>query len=420
MGFWAWIRGDSTGITANSNLPADTPPNTVGPDTWTPGDPNGFEITDDGVEGRAAPGIFASPWSGWPSTWATPNWLEAPGVSGLVDTAWMCLDKNSSILSTMPVYKTRGGEVVDPESWMTNPDPRVYVSWAEFAKQLFWDYQGCGEAFVLATDYFSSGWPMFMRVIPPYMVNVELDGSSRRYWIGSVEITADVLHIRYKSALGQPRGCGPLEAAGARTIASGVLARYVRDMVTSPPPYMTLETDQLLNATDAQDILTQWQTSRATNAGLPAVLDAGITLNTHQLNARDMTLLELAQFTDARIAVLLGIPPVLVGLPNGGDPLTYTNVESLFEFHDRSCLAPMSTAVMSALSGWALPRGQNVNLDRDEYTRPALTERVAAYTGLAALGAITTEQIVALEAALYATSSPIGGSVPIPGGTANV
>ena len=29
-------------------------------------------------------------------------------------------------------------------------------------------------------------------------------------------------------------------------------------------------------------------------------------------------MLEIAQFTEARIAVLLGVPPFLVGLPSGG------------------------------------------------------------------------------------------------------
>ena len=196
----------------------------------------------------------------------------------------MCLDRNASILSTLPVYKTRGGVVVDPETWMTNPDPRVYTGWPEFAKQLFWDYQGCGEAFVYATDYFSSGWPMFMRVLPPPMVNVEMDGSIRRYFVGSLEITDDVLHIRYKSTIGDARGCGPLDVMGARITASCVLARYVSTMTTSPPPYMTLTTDQLLSADDAQkrvdDVIAQMQAAKAkAKEAADQARKAGVTLS---------------------------------------------------------------------------------------------------------------------------------------------
>jgi hypothetical protein len=408
MSFWSWIGLTTpTDVTANSNDPVDTPPNTVGPTTWTPGDPDGFEVITDDVEGRSLPMLQPSGWNGWPATWATPNWY--PAVSCLADTAWMCLDRNASILSTLPVYKTRGGAVVDPETWMTNPDPRVYTSWSEFAKQLFWDYQGIGEAFVYATDYFSSGWPMFMRVLPPPMVNVEMDGSIRRYFIGKVEITDDVLHIRYKSTIGDARGVGPLDAMGARMTASCVLARYVSTMTTSPPPYMTLTTDQEINADDAQVIADQWATTRAANAGLPVVMDKGLKLETLQLNAQEMALVEVAQFTDARIASMLVGNPAVVGIPTG-ESMVYKNVNDIYDFHDHAILRPMATAVMTALSGWALPRGQNAELDREEYTRPPLTERVAAYTGLAALAALGDDPgdtIRSLERTFFATAPAV-------------
>jgi hypothetical protein len=400
MSFWAWLRGD-TAITPNDTV---TVPPSVGPD-YTPGDPDGFEFTEGETEGRAVPAIFTSPWSGWPAEWDTPNW-NGQRLNCLVDTAWACLDLNASVLSTMLPYKLRAGRVVEPEGWMTNPDPRVYGSWNEFAKELFWDYQ-LGEAFVLATDYFSNGYPMFMRIVPPCMVKVEVHGATRRYWLGTTEITADVLCIPYKRSLTAERGTGPLDNAGARLTAAGVLARYVADLVTSPPPYMTLETDLDLNAESAQDVLDQWVTSRATNRGHPAVLDSGIKLQTHQMNPKDMALLELAQFNESRIAVLLGVPPFLVGLPSGGDSMTYSNVSSLFDFHDRASLRPKATAVMSALSNWALPTGEAIELDRDEYSRPALNERAQAYSTLHAIDVLSSQEIRALERQLLASGNPI-------------
>ena len=47
----------------------------------------------------------------------------------------------------MPPYLV-GAAPSLPADWMTNPDPDLYTSWDEFAKQLLWDYQ-LGEAFVL-------------------------------------------------------------------------------------------------------------------------------------------------------------------------------------------------------------------------------------------------------------------------------
>jgi hypothetical protein len=41
--------------------------------------------------------------------------------------------------------------------------------------------------------------------------------------------------------------------------------------------------------------------------------------------------------------------------------------------------------IMTALSNWALPRGQAVELNRDEYSRPPLKERAEAYAILHAI-----------------------------------
>ena len=212
-------------------------------------------------------------------------------------------------------------------------------------------------------------------------------------------MTDEVLHIRYKSTTDSPHGIGPLEAAGGRMLTAGVLAKYVREIATSGGvPDYTLETEQELTADEAQDLLTQWVTSRQANLGAPAVLDNGVELKTHQaMTPKDMTMLEVAQFTESRIAVLLGVPPFLVGLPAGGDSMTYSNVSSLFDYHDRSALRPFAAHVMSALSGWALPRGQTAELNRDEYSRPSFAERADAWVKLVGAGIMSEDEVRVAE-----------------------
>lgn len=419
MGFWSWLTGDGsrspTGITPNSNPPGVPP--TVGPDDYVPGDPDGFEILGEPLEVRAFPQIVPAPWNGWPETWDMPYWWNQQS-GRLADVAFACLDLNSSVLAAMPVYKLRNGQVVEPETWMVNPDPRIYRSWYEFAKQLWWEYQ-MGEVFVLATDYFSSGWPMFFRVIPSCLVKSEMINGQRRHRIGSVDITADVLQIPYNSSTDQARGWGPLDAAGARVTAANVMARYTSNIVANGGiSLQTLETDQMLDAADAQEISDAWATARNANFDRPPVLDGGIKLVDHQLSPKDMALIEVAQFTDSRIAILLGVPPFLMGLPSGGDSMTYSNVSSLFDFHDRASLRPKATAVMSALSGWALPRGATVELNRDEYSRPALLERTSAYEKLVAIGALTADEVRAMERLMGA--SPTMAAAQITGSNTNV
>ena len=136
MGFWSDLFDrDPAGITPNPN-----PETSVSP-TWNPGDPDGVELEGfEATETRALPVVRPVPWDGWPAGWATPNWDMGSRFNELVDVAWMCLDINSRILASMPVYRTQAGRVVLPVTWMQNPDDATYTGWSEFAKQLFWDY----------------------------------------------------------------------------------------------------------------------------------------------------------------------------------------------------------------------------------------------------------------------------------------
>src|SRR5262245_4210338 len=175
-------------------------PNHAGTSTagYNPGDPDGVTVdTPNPVEARSLPVVAPSPWSGWPAEWSTPAFSMNSRFNELIDVAWMCLDYNASILSTMPVYRTRNGQMIDPVTWMSNPDPTIYNSWHEFAKQLFWDYM-LGEAFVLPMAVGADGFPQNFRVIPPWLVNVEMSGGTRVYSIGHMDVTGEILHIRYK------------------------------------------------------------------------------------------------------------------------------------------------------------------------------------------------------------------------------
>lgn len=392
MSFWSWLLGTSGGgETPNSNGPLD----------YVAGDPDGLSLDGDWSPTFNRLGtVQPSPWSGWPAEWNVPQWDFGSRFNELVDIAWTCLDLNSSVLSAMPVYMTKNGRVVPPASWMGNPDPSIYSCWPEFAKQLFWDYQ-MGEAFVLPVSVGFDGYPLTFRVVPPWMMHAEMRGGRRVYALGGPagpDVTDEVLHIRYKSSTDCARGVGPLEVAGGRMLTAGILAKYVREVVsTGGLSGQTLETDQELDDTEAQDLLNQWVASRAKNLGAPPVLDNAVKLVDHQtMSPKDMAMIEIAQFTEARIAVLLGVPPTIVAM-SSGDSETYKNVSQLFDFHDRASLKVKATHVMSALSWWGLPRGTNAELNRDEYTRGSFSERADAWVKLKAAGLVTTEDFRTAE-----------------------
>ena len=405
MGFWADLFGtgpNHEGVTPNSNDPAPAP-GTVGETEWRPGDPEGVTFESTPVEARSLPFPQPSPWSGWPADWSTPNWSTGPAAK-LVDTAWDCIDLNASVLSTMPAYRTQNGRIVDPMPWMANPDPTTYQSWQEFAKQLFWDFQ-LGEAFILAmTRYNDTGRPRTFRVVPPWMMDVQVEDGMRVYRIGGRtgrDVTDDTLHIRYQSSTdpAQPRGVGPLDGAGARIVTIGVLQRYVQRLSeTGGVPLYWISSDQALTPAEAAEMQQDFVEARMRNLGEPAVFGKGGTLGQAQaMSAKDMALLELSQWNESRIAVKLGVPPFLMGLPSGGDSMTYSNVSQLFDFHDRASLRTKAGAVMPALSQWLLPTGQSVELNRDEYSRPGLFERAQAYNLLIDKAVLGPDEVRAME-----------------------
>jgi len=376
----AW-RPDDTPVVPNDNDPASVPPGTVGPPSAVPGDPNGL-ILESGPPAPPWPRsrIVPSPWSGWPAEWQTPNWYGR--VQNLTDTAWACLDLNSSVLATMPPYLV-GASPSLPADWINNPDPEQYPSWWQFLRQLMWDYQ-LGEAFVLATARYSNMYPARFHVVPPWTVSADIDGDGlRRYQIGSKDVTADILHIPYQITVGEAHGHGPLEAGAGRLVAATTLARYATTVAAAGGiPNAVLTFPGNLNKTQSQDLQAAWVEARMSSMGLPAVLSGGVTFETLSFSPKDMALLELGQFNESRIAVLLGVPPFLQGLPSGGDSMTYSNVQQLFEYHWRAGLSTKASAVMQALSGWLLPRGTSVELNRDEYVKPGLLERAQAYQAL--------------------------------------
>lgn len=410
MGLWSSLFGlpNHAGVTPNANVaPADPP--TVGAPDYTPGDPNGVELDFPPVQTRALSRFQPSPWSGWPAEWSTPNWDWNSRFNSLVDIAWACIDRSATVLSAMPVYRTRGGRVIEPASWMSNPDPSIYSSWHEFAKQLFRDYL-MGEAFVWPTAYGSDGYPLLFRVIPPWMMQVEMRGGKRQYRLGSQDVTGEVLHIRYDSSTSEAHGKGPLEVAGGRRITAGLLEAYIRRVVeTGGIPGYWIKAEGSLSEDDAQDMLNQYMTSRRNNLGAPPVFDNGSSLETlESMSPKDMAMLEIAQFTEARICILLGVPPFIMGLAAAGsDSMTYSNVSQVFDQHDRLSLRPMAAHVMAALSGWAMPSTQRAELNRDEYSRPDFGTRVDAYEKLVTIGVMSVEEVREAERLVGETPEPV-------------
>jgi HK97 family phage portal protein len=189
--------------------------------------------------------------------------------------------------------------------------------------------------------------------------------------------------------------------------------RYMTNFVQGGAvPTGVLESEEEVTAKQASDLHDQWIEARMNRLGLPAVLGGGVTWRATQISALDTALAELAGYNEAKIAVLLGVPPHMLGLPSGGDSLTYQSVSAIYDYHWRGGLRPKVQRLMLALAGWLTPRGTGLEVNRDEYIRPGPLERAQTWEIYLRNGVVTTEEVQTAERFTTAgttTQTPISG-----------
>jgi phage portal protein BeeE len=122
------------------------------------------------------------------------------------------------------------------------------------------------------------------------------------------------------------------------------------------------------------------------------VLSGGVGFATPTISPKDLALLDLAQATEARIAMMLRVPPYMLALPQSGDSLVYNTAALTLDYHWRAHLRPLVRRVIAPMSQWLLPTGTSLELDRDDYVRAdplAEAQRLATLVGA---GIMTVEE----------------------------
>lgn len=356
------------------NLPNSNPPvGSVGPNV-----PAGFGDSHVIYDADNPPAQVQA-WQGWPSQWDTPLW-NGQTNSAAVSTLGTCIDLNTRELASFPIYGLKGVTVSGLPEWSKNPEPEVYSDWVEAAKQMFNTLQGAGECILWATGRYADKSIARWVVLNPAAVNVEWSDGELDYSLAGQSLDrADICHIKYQSYPMNLRGIGPLQWAARNIASAAAIERYVTNLAARGGiPWAVIKTPRHLNGPEATDLQNRWVSASASRLGAPAVLSGGIELEQLTISPREMALIEMRIFDETRIASALGVPPFLVGLPNP-QGMTYSNAQSLFDFHWRSTLRPMARSMASAMSQWLLPRGTDMEFNRDEYIRPGPKERAETY-----------------------------------------
>ncbi|MEW5963380.1 MAG: phage portal protein [Pseudomonadota bacterium] len=129
----------------------------------------------------------------------------------------------------------------------------------------------------------------------------------------------------------------------------------------------------------------------ARNAGRPLLLEGGLDWKPLSLSPKDMDFIEAKNAAAREIALALGVPPMLLGIP--GDN-TYANYQEATRSFWRQTVLPLVDRTAKALSGWLAPAwGEALELKADLDRVEALAgEREALWARLEAASFLTTDE----------------------------
>jgi HK97 family phage portal protein len=194
-----------------------------------------------------------------------------------------------------------------------------------------------------------------------------------------------VLHMKLFHPTNDHYGMSPLEAAAAAIDVHNAASRWNKALLdNSARPSGALvyaARDGNLSPEQIERLKAELERGfqGAVNAGRPLLLEGGLDWKSMSLSPKDMDFIEARHAAAREIALALGVPPMLLGIP--GDN-TYSNLQEATRSFWRQSVLPLVNRTAKALSGWLSPAyGSAIKLRPDLDAIEALsTEREALWT----------------------------------------
>ena len=320
--------------------------------------------------------------------WGSPQLVERVG------TAARCLQLVCQQVAAMPL-RYRAGSAGSPPLWVSNPDPVWFpngIADATFAAVA--SVYGWGDAFLLVTDRYETGYPRAWTVLDPSRVAVDAhpEGQGRTYRIGQVDLDpSDVLQIS-RDPNGNLRGTSALQAYSTNVQAAYSAESFARDFYQQGGvPWAVLTSSRRLDADQAAALQAQWSSRVGLRGGAPAVLPPDVAFQQFSFSPRDLLLLESREWDAKQIAAAFGVPAFMLNMEQAGG-LNYSNPEMLFDTWWRTELYPTARRIEAALSVW-LPRGSWVEFDPSILLRPDLKTASEVWLALLDAQVVTQDEV---------------------------
>jgi HK97 family phage portal protein len=185
-----------------------------------------------------------------------------------------------------------------------------------------------------------------------------------------------ILHIALFNPANDYYGMSPIEAAAVAIDVHNAASHWNKALLdNSARPSGALVYTSGQHMTEAQfsrlksELETNYQ--GAVNAGRPMLLEGGLDWKTMSMSPKDMDFIEAKNAAAREIALALGVPPMLLGIP--GDN-TYSNYQEANRVFWRQTVLPLVSRTLQAITAWLAPAFGPVEL------RPAL-DQIDALSG---------------------------------------
>lgn len=243
--------------------------------------------------------------------------------------------------------------------------------------------------------------PDRMKVIPgadgwPEAFEYAAGGQSVRIAGETVPGVQRMLHMKLFHPASDHYGLSPIEAAATAIDLHNAAARWNKALLENsarPSGALVYSSNQHMTAEQFQRLKSELEQSfqGSTNAGRPLLLEGGLDWKAMSLSPRELDFLEAKHAAAREIALAIGVPPMLLGIP--GDN-TYANYAEANRAFWRQTVLPLVQRTARALSGWLAPAWEDnlrfePDLDQVEALAP---EREALWKRIGAAGFLTDDE----------------------------
>jgi HK97 family phage portal protein len=336
----------------------------------------------------------------------------------------------SGVVMQLPLRQKRGDTIVDPPATIIeNPSPGPNRTTADFVDEYTSDVLLYGNHVSLIGPVDSTGWPTMLIPLDVTQVSVARDPATWQpiYALEGIEepLPADrVFHVAIDKRSGELSGRGVLPtlagAIHAALAADSYAGRYFDE--SAVPSGVITDTRPNLTQDQATELKSKWmQAVSGTRA--PVVIPGSTTFTPLATDADKAQLVQARQWDATMVAMILGVPPFLLGIETQRH--TYTNAENEFGRFVSTTILRLLRPLEQQISLQCLPRGNSAEFWTGALLRADTSTRAAAAVQLYGAEIIDLGEARTLagfpaeggpteSAAGAAAPSPVPAAVPVP------